>query len=69
MSVMHSDRVDFVQVVYNAAETSVTEEVLLLAEKLEVGVITMVPLGSGHLVRNTPSEKDLQPLAEFGVKT
>jgi aryl-alcohol dehydrogenase-like predicted oxidoreductase len=69
MSVMRSGRVDFVQVVYNAAETSVTEEVLLLAEKLEVGVIAMVLLDSGgRLVRNTPSEKDLKPLEVFGVE-
>ena len=67
MSVMHSGRVDFVQVPYNAAETSVTEELLPLAEELELGVIAMVPLGSGRLVRNAPSEKDLEPLREFGV--
>jgi aryl-alcohol dehydrogenase-like predicted oxidoreductase len=67
MSVMRSGRVDFVQVPYNAAETSVTEEVLPLAEELELGVIAMVPLGSGRLVRNAPSEKDLEPLREFGV--
>ncbi len=29
----------------------------------------MVPLGSGRLVRNAPSEKDLEPLREFGVET
>jgi aryl-alcohol dehydrogenase-like predicted oxidoreductase len=69
MSVMRSGRVDFVQVPYNAAETSVTEEVLPLAEELELGVIAMVPLGSGRLVRNAPAEKDLEPLRELGVVT
>ena len=29
----------------------------------------MVPLGSSHLVRNAPSERDLEPLREFGVET
>jgi aryl-alcohol dehydrogenase-like predicted oxidoreductase len=29
----------------------------------------MVPLGSGRLVRNTPSPADLEPLREFGVET
>lgn len=29
----------------------------------------MVPLGSGRLVRNAPSERDLEPLREFGVET
>jgi aryl-alcohol dehydrogenase-like predicted oxidoreductase len=69
MSVMRGGRVDFVQVPYNAAETSVTEEVLPLAEELDLGVIVMVPLGSGRLVRGTPSGRDLEPLREFGVET
>jgi aryl-alcohol dehydrogenase-like predicted oxidoreductase len=29
----------------------------------------MVPLGSGRLVRNAPSEEELEPLREFGVET
>ena len=69
MSVMHSGRVDFVQVPYNAAETSVTQEVLPLAEDLGLGVIAMVPLGSGRLVRNAPTPQELEPLREFGVET
>ncbi len=69
MDVMRSGRIDFVQVPYNAAETAVAEEVLPLAEELDLGVIVMVPLGSGRLVRNAPSEKDLEPLREFGVET
>jgi diketogulonate reductase-like aldo/keto reductase len=32
-------------------------------------VVVMVPLGSGRLVRNAPSERDLEPLREFGVET
>ncbi len=69
MRVMRGGRVDFVQVPYNAADTSVTEEVLPLAEELGLGVILMVPLGSGRLVRNTPPDRDLEPLREFGVET
>jgi aryl-alcohol dehydrogenase-like predicted oxidoreductase len=69
MSVMRSGRVDFVQVPYNAAETAVAEELLPLAEELELGVIVMVPLGSGRLVRRAPPERDLEPLREFGVET
>jgi diketogulonate reductase-like aldo/keto reductase len=29
----------------------------------------MVSLGSGRLVRNAPSEEELEPLREFGVET
>ena len=68
-SVMRSGRVDFVQVPYNAAETTVTEEVLPLAEELGLGVLVMVPLGSGRLVRDAPPQSELEPLRGFGVET
>jgi aryl-alcohol dehydrogenase-like predicted oxidoreductase len=69
IDVMRSGRVDFVQVPYNAADVTVAQEVLPLAQELGLGVIAMVPLGSGRLVRNAPSERDLEPLREFGVET
>jgi aryl-alcohol dehydrogenase-like predicted oxidoreductase len=69
MDVMRSGRIDFVQVPYNAADAAVTEEVLPLAEDLGLGVIAMIPLGSGRLVRNAPSDKDLEPLRGFGIET
>ena len=69
MSVMRSGQVDFVQVPYNAAETTVTGELLPLARELGLGVIAMVPLGSGRLVRRSPPESELEPLREFGVET
>jgi aryl-alcohol dehydrogenase-like predicted oxidoreductase len=69
MSVMRSGQVDFVQVPYNAAETSAAEEVLPMAHELGLGVIVMVPLGSGRLVRGAPSAGELAPLREFGVQT
>jgi aryl-alcohol dehydrogenase-like predicted oxidoreductase len=43
VSVMRSGRVSFVQIPYNAAETSATEEVLPLAEELGLGVIVVSP--------------------------
>ncbi len=69
MDVMRGGRIDFVQVPYNAADTAVTREVLPLAAEIDLGVIVMVPLGSGRLVRNAPSEEELEPLREFGVET
>jgi diketogulonate reductase-like aldo/keto reductase len=32
-------------------------------------MVAMVPLGSGRLVRSTPSRSELDPLREFGVET
>jgi aryl-alcohol dehydrogenase-like predicted oxidoreductase len=69
MDAMRSGRVDFVQVPYNATDVTVTEEVLPLAQVLGLGVIAMIPLGSGRLVRNAPPDKDLAPLEEFGIET
>jgi aryl-alcohol dehydrogenase-like predicted oxidoreductase len=69
MDVMRSGQVDFVQVPYNAADVAVAKEVLPLAEELGLGVIAMVPLGSGRLVRKVPLKKELAPLKEFGVET
>lgn len=69
MDVMRSGRVGFVQVPYNAADVAVADEVLPLAEELGLGVIAMVPLGSGRLVRDAPPESDLRALREFGVET
>ena len=69
MDVMRSGRVDFVQVPYNAADVTIAQEVLPLAQERGLGVIAMVPLGSGRLVRDAPSNKDLEPLREFGIET
>jgi aryl-alcohol dehydrogenase-like predicted oxidoreductase len=69
MDVMRSGRVDFVQVPYNAADVTVAQEVLPLAQELGLGVIAMIPLGSGRLVHDAPSDKDLEPLREFGIET
>jgi aryl-alcohol dehydrogenase-like predicted oxidoreductase len=68
-SVKRSGLVGFVQVPYNAAETTVEHELLPLAQELGLGVISMVPLGSGRLVRNVPPRSQLEPLREFGVET
>jgi aryl-alcohol dehydrogenase-like predicted oxidoreductase len=43
MSVMRRDRVDLVQVPYNAAETAVAEELLPLAREQGLGVIVASP--------------------------
>ena len=69
MSAMRGGCVDFVQIPNNAAEISAAEELLPLAWELGLGVIAMVPLGSGRLVRDAPSPAALEPLRDFGVET
>jgi aryl-alcohol dehydrogenase-like predicted oxidoreductase len=66
---MRSGRIDAIQIPYNAARTSAAEELLPLAEELGLGVVVMVPLGSGALVKLPVSEKDLKPFADYGCRT
>ena len=67
--VMETGRVGMVQIPYNAADRFVEHEVLPLAEELGVGVVVMQPFDTGRLVRRSPSARDLEPLARFGVHT
>ena len=69
MEVMRTGRIQMVQIPYNAADRAVEREVLPLAHELGLGVLVMVPLGTGRLVRDAPGERDLAPLAPFGVTT
>jgi aryl-alcohol dehydrogenase-like predicted oxidoreductase len=69
MEIMRSGRVVSVQVPYNARDRLVEERLLPLAAELRIGVIVMRPLGEGALVGRSPRPEQLQPLAEFGVRT
>jgi aryl-alcohol dehydrogenase-like predicted oxidoreductase len=69
MEVMRTGRISMVQVSYNAADRLVEREVLPLAQELGLGVLVMQPLGTGSLVRKSPSARELEPLAAFGVTT
>jgi aryl-alcohol dehydrogenase-like predicted oxidoreductase len=68
-AVMRSGRIDAIQIPYNPHEREVEREILPLAAELGLGVVVMRPLGGGGLVRRAPSEAELAPLAEFGVRT
>jgi aryl-alcohol dehydrogenase-like predicted oxidoreductase len=67
--VMRSGRIDAIQVPYNPHEREVEAEILPLAAELGLGVVLMRPLGGGGLARRAPSEAELAPLAQFGVRT
>jgi aryl-alcohol dehydrogenase-like predicted oxidoreductase len=69
METMRSGRVTCVQVPYNARDRLVEEELLPLAGERQIGVIIMRPLGAGDLVHRQPTPEQLQPFAEFGVRT
>jgi aryl-alcohol dehydrogenase-like predicted oxidoreductase len=68
-TVMRTGRVQMVQIPYSAADRVVEGEILPLADELGLGVLVMQPLGTGALVRRSPSERDLKPLVRFGVHT
>ncbi len=67
--VMRTGRLSVIQVPYNPLEHEIEEEILPLAADLGLGVIINRPFAEGHLMRATPTEQELAPLASFGVKT
>jgi diketogulonate reductase-like aldo/keto reductase len=66
---LRTRRFDVVQLPYNPHEREVERELLPLAAELGLAVIVMRPLGEGALVRRAPSDEELAPLREFGVRT
>jgi aryl-alcohol dehydrogenase-like predicted oxidoreductase len=69
IDVMCSGRISCVQVPYNVQDRLVEERILPLAAELNIGVLIMKPLDVGALARLRPSAEQLQPFAEFGVRT
>lgn len=66
---LRTRRFDAVQLPFNPSERTCERRLLPLADELGVAVIVMRPLGSGELMRRPPSEEDLRPLVELGVRT
>jgi diketogulonate reductase-like aldo/keto reductase len=68
-TVMRSGRIGAIQIPYNPHQREVEREILPLAAELGLGVVVMRPFGEGALLRRMPSEAELAPLAELGVRT
>ena len=68
---LRSGRFDTVQVPLSPGERGAERRVLPLVEELDVAVIVMRPFGGtgAPLLRRTPSDDELAPLAELGVET
>jgi len=67
LQLMRRGEIDSVQIPYHPGERWAEREVLPEAEHLGVGVIAMMPLGSGRLIEHPPRDEELAPLADFGV--
>jgi aryl-alcohol dehydrogenase-like predicted oxidoreductase len=61
--------IDTIQVPYHPLERTAGRDLLDEAQAHDVGVIGMMPLGSGRLLREAPPRAELEPLDEYGVYT
>lgn len=69
LQLMHSGSIDTIQVPYSPTDRWAERDLFAEAERLGIGIIVMMPLGSGRLVQNLPTDEELAPLATFGVHT
>ncbi|MBT8496154.1 MAG: aldo/keto reductase [Deltaproteobacteria bacterium] len=69
IQLMRRGEIDAVQVPYHPGERWAEREIFDEATRLGIGVVVMMPLGSGRLLHDQPDEQELAPLASFGVHT
>jgi aryl-alcohol dehydrogenase-like predicted oxidoreductase len=67
--VMRTGRIAAIQIPYNPRQREAESRILPLAADLNLGVLLMRPFGEGSLIRKTPGDASLRPLAAFGVTT
>ena len=66
---MKDPRVQAIQVPYNPDQRKVESKILPAAADRGIGVIIMRPFGEGALLRTVVKERELEPLAPFGITT
>lgn len=66
---MRTGRFSTVQLPLNPLERDSERTLLPLAAELGMAVVVMRPLGGGSLARRPPPARDLEPLAQLGVRT
>lgn len=69
IQLMKSSQIDTVQIPYNVMQRECENEILPLAEDLNIGILTMEPLKKGRYVKELKHQPDLKPLTEFGIQT
>ena len=67
--VLKTGRVSVIQFPYNPLQREVEQDILPLAQDLNIGVVIMRPFAEGALMRKQPSSEELAPLTAFGVHT
>jgi aryl-alcohol dehydrogenase-like predicted oxidoreductase len=67
--ILSTGRIDCIQIPYNVARTRDQQEMLDLATELDLGVIIMVPLGAGSLVKMEVPVEQLAKFKEYGCET
>lgn len=67
--IVERGRIAAIQVPYNPLERQIERALLPLAAARGLGVILMVPLGQGALVRTAPPRAELAFLADYGLTT
>ena len=68
-TIVETGRVTAIQVPLNPQEREVERRLLPLAAERGVGVVVMRPLGQGALARRAPAARELDFLAEHGLRT